>query len=120
MTLATSADSQPWCCHVFYAYDAANNILLFTSGDHTRHISEALTNPQVGVSIVLESKVVARLQGVQITGVVSRAEDDSLFVKRFPFIKLAPKTIWQVEITTAKFTDNTLGFGTKLNYEKLT
>ncbi|MEG0033333.1 MAG: pyridoxamine 5'-phosphate oxidase family protein [Mucinivorans sp.] len=119
MTLTVASDNRPWSCQVFYAYHAHTNSLLFTSGPDTRHIQEAMKNPAVAVSIVLESKVVARLQGVQIEGTFSAALDDtfrSTFVARFPFIALTLGTLWRVEITTAKHTDNTLGFGTKLYF----
>ncbi|MEG0601618.1 MAG: pyridoxamine 5'-phosphate oxidase family protein [Mucinivorans sp.] len=119
MTLATTANGQPWVCQVFYAYHAESGSLIFTSGASTRHIISALENPKVGVSIVLESKVVARLQGVQIEGTLSAGEDPafrSAFVARFPFIALTLGTLWRVQIVTAKYTDNTLGFGTKLYF----
>lgn len=119
MTLSTVKDQKPWSCQVFYSYFSGDNSLLFTSGSDTRHIGEALSNPNVSVSIVLESKVVARLQGVQIEGVLGGAEEDSYrsaFIKRFPFIALSLGTLWRVEIVSAKYTDNTLGFGTKLHF----
>lgn len=119
MTLTTAAENKPWSCQVFYAYHEASRSLVFTSSADTRHIKEALTNPSVAVSIVLESKVVARLQGVQIEANFSQAEQAeyrTAFVKRFPFIALSPRTMWRLEITTAKYTDNTLGFGTKLHF----
>lgn len=119
MTLCTVRDQKPWSCQVFYSYFPEDNSLLFTSGSDTRHIGEALSNPNVSVSIVLESKVVARLQGVQIEGIFGSAEEDSYrsaFIKRFPFIALSLGTLWRVGITSAKYTDNTLGFGTKLYF----
>lgn len=119
MTLTTVADGQPWVCQVFYAYLADEHTLVFTSGADTRHIIEGLANPKVAVSIVLESKLVARLQGVQIEGTFAQAPDNkyrAAFSKRFPVIPLKPDTMWTVRIETAKYTDNTLGFGTKLHY----
>lgn len=119
MTLSTVVDGRPWSCQVFYAYHLQDNALLFTSSTDTRHIRQALENSSVAVSIVLESKVVARLQGVQIEGEFSAAQHDeyrATFVKRFPFIALTLGTLWRVEIKTAKYTDNTLGFGTKLYF----
>lgn len=119
MTLTTVADGRPWSCQVFYAYDEQSNSLLFTSGADTRHIGQALLCSDVAVSIVLESRVVARLQGAQIEGCFAAAQDDRLrtiYIKRFPFVALALGTLWQVQIATAKYTDNTLGFGTKLYF----
>ena len=36
------------------------------------------------------------------------------YIRRFPFAALAELTLWVVEISYMKFTDNTLGFGKKL------
>lgn len=122
MTLATEANGQPWVCQVFYAYMPEWRTLVFTSSAETRHILEAMANKKVAVSIVLESKLVARLQGVQITGTFAQGKDDqyrAAFAKRFPIIPLKAETIWTVQIDTAKYTDNTLGFGTKLHYPTL-
>lgn len=119
MTLTSVADARPWSCQVFYAYDELTNSLLFTSGADTQHIVQAMQNANVAVSIVLESRVVARLQGAQIEGLFASAQEDrlrSIYIKRFPFVALTLGTLWQVKITTAKYTDNTLGFGTKLYF----
>ena len=119
MTVATEAGGQPWVCQVFYAYVPEERALVFTSGADTRHIGEALNNHKVAVSIVLESKLVARLQGIQIEGLFTAAPDDrfrAAFARRFPVIPLKPETMWVVKIESAKYTDNTLGFGTKLHY----
>ena len=73
-------------------------------------------NRQVALGIALESKAVGKLQGLQLCGTVREAADicfSCLFV-RFPFAALAELTLWVVEISYMKFTDNTLGFGKKL------
>lgn len=122
MTFTTAAENKPWSCQVFYAYHEASRSLVFTSSADTRHIKEATSNPAVAVSIVLESKVVARLQGVQIEAAFHEAEEQeyrTAFIKRFPMIALSPRTMWRLEITTAKYTDNTLGFGTKLHFPSI-
>ncbi len=75
-----------------------------------------LENAKVAVGITLETRIVGKVQGVQICGVASRGndEDKRLYIKRFPYAALAPLNIWAVEPTFIKLTDNTLGFGKKL------
>lgn len=123
LTLATSADGMPWCANMFYAYLAERNLFVFTSDDHTRHISDARRNERVAVSIVLESRIVGRLQGLQAEGVIRPAGEDEAdvrkaYLKRFPYAAVADLHLWVVEPSMMKLTDNTLGFGKKLIWKK--
>lgn len=116
LTLATSVEGEPYCVACFYAYDKERNRIVFTSDDSTRHAQQMLENAKVAVGITLETRIVGKVQGVQICGVASRGndEDKRLYIKRFPYAALAPLNIWAVEPTFIKLTDNTLGFGKKL------
>ena len=116
LTLATSVEGEPYCAACFYAYDKERNRLIFTSDDSTRHAQQMLENAKVAVGITLETRIVGKVQGVQICGVASRGDDGDkrLYIKRFPYAALAPLNIWAVEPTFIKLTDNTLGFGKKL------
>lgn len=116
LTLATSVEGEPYCAACFYAYDKERNRIVFTSDDSTRHAQQMLENAKVAVGITLETRIVGKVQGVQICGVASRGndEDKRLYIKRFPYAALAPLNIWAVEPTFIKLTDNTLGFGKKL------
>lgn len=124
MTLATvNEQGLAWCCSIFYVYVPDSRELVFTSGIDTCHGAHLVKNAEVAASIVLESRVVARLQGVQIRGTVRGVPADSnytrSFLKRFPYAAMSLKEMWVLSVDYAKYTDNTLGFGTKLIYEKL-
>ncbi|MFR9503293.1 MAG: pyridoxamine 5'-phosphate oxidase family protein [Rikenellaceae bacterium] len=116
LTLATAVDNTPYCANAFYAYDTKRNRLIFTSDISTRHGGEMLANNIVAASVVWETKLVGRIQGLQITGKVLRADADdaSCYIKRFPYTALSDLTLWAIEPHMMKYTDNTLGFGTKL------
>ena len=121
LTLATStADGLPYCAACFYAYDKARNLFIFTSDDTTCHAQQMVANSNVACAITLETKVVGKVQGLQICGVARRgeAEDRSVYVKRVPYAAVAPLNIWVVEPTFMKLTDNTLGFGKKLIWNR--
>jgi uncharacterized protein YhbP (UPF0306 family) len=121
LTLATStADGLPYCAACFYAYDKARNLFIFTSDDTTCHAQQMVANSNVACAITLETKVVGKVQGLQICGVARRGEteDRSVYVKRFPYAAVAPLNIWVVEPTFMKLTDNTLGFGKKLIWNR--
>lgn len=131
MTLATadaSAGGELWCCNLFYAYLApgtlgfAGGAFVFTSPTETRHAAQFTAHGRVAASVVLESKVVGRLQGLQLQGTVHRADSSaewlsaarSGYLKRFPFAAPMLSELWLLEVSNMKYTDNTLGFGTKL------
>lgn len=117
LTLATaSSEGVPYCAACFYAYDKERNRLIFTSDDATFHAQQMLQNAKVAIGITLETRIVGKVQGLQICGTAERGneEDKQLYIKRFPYAAVAPLNIWAVEPSFMKLTDNTLGFGKKL------
>ena len=121
LTLATAtAEGTPYCAACFYAYDKRRNIIIFTSDETTLHAQQMAANSTVAVAINLETRIVGKVQGIQICGTARRGDeaDKSIYIKRFPYAALAPLNIWVVEPTFMKLTDNTLGFGKKLIWNK--
>lgn len=127
LTLATSCENLPWCAHCFYTYLEEKNWLVFTSEAATKHVQDALAQPDVAGGIVLETMNVGKIRGIQLRGIMrqpSEEEGDHVkmaYLKRFPFAVLMNiKSLWILEITYLKMTDNRLGFGTKAIWEKET
>ena len=117
LTLATATgEGLPYCAACFYAYDKARNLFIFTSDDSTTHAQQMVANSAVACAITLETRVVGKVQGLQICGRVRSGEeqDKMVYIKRFPYAAVAPLNIWVVEPEFMKLTDNTLGFGKKL------
>lgn len=123
LTLGTVAEGGPWCANIFYAYVAERNAFVYTTDPQTRHGREAMENPGVSASIVLETRIVGRVRGLQITGQARPASDydgwaRTAYLKRFPYAAAAKPDLWILEPHYMKFTDNTLGFGKKLIYQR--
>jgi uncharacterized protein len=124
LTLATSCNNKPWCANCFYAFLSENNQLVFTSDNTTRHVIESSQNPEVAGSIVLETSVIGKIQGIQFSGNMRKPEKNEAsnirftYLKRFPFAVLMNTNLWIIDLTYIKFTDNRLGFGRKLIWEK--
>ena len=120
LTLATvDDDGMPYVANCFYAYDSARNLFIFTSDTTTRHGCHMATTPHVALSVPLETRIVGRVQGIQICGIAERGDSEAhtTYIKRFPYAAVAPLTLWAVRPTMMKLTDNTLGFGKKLIWE---
>jgi uncharacterized protein YhbP (UPF0306 family) len=122
LTLATSFENKPWCANCFYTYMEDENALVFTSDKHTRHATEAVQNPFVSGSVVLETMVVGKIQGIQFEGHMFEANGfdkyKMAYLKRFPFAVLSSTSIWVIDLSHMKLTDNRLGFGKKLIWKK--
>lgn len=125
MALATSGKNNlPWCASCFYVYIPEHNWFVFTSDDNTRHGEEMLLNNEVAACIALETNITGKIRGVQIAGAVKKTDKStkniarSGFLKRFPVAIMKKTNLWILEPGMIKMTDNRLGFGVKLIWEK--
>lgn len=119
LTLATCKDNLPYCTSCFYAFlDESATFVIATDIHKTRHGKEALENAHVAGTVALETKIVGKIQGVQFTGIFKEASESErkAYFKRFPYALAMQPTLWSIEVTYLKFTDNTLGFGKKLEF----
>jgi uncharacterized protein YhbP (UPF0306 family) len=116
MTLATSRDNIPQVCNLFYAYLPEALLFVVASDAATEHMTNAAENPQVAASIVLETKQVGKIEGIQIKGEMRRATkaEGRAYFRAFPYAKVMNPTLWVIEPRHMKLTDNRLGFGKKL------
>lgn len=117
LTLATTDKEELSACNLFYAFDAQKISFVVASSDETTHIKHILHNPKVAGTVVLETKIVGKIEGVQFRGELLPLDDDELkklYFKSFPYaLAMSPK-LWQIKIDYFKLTDNTLGFGKKI------
>ena len=120
LTLATVSGDQPWVANCFYAFVEEQMAFIFTYGYETRHIQEVTQNNKVAGNVVLETSIIGKIQGIQFSGTLIKAEGEALdkassaYLKRFPFAALMDTTLWILTIDYLKMTDNRLGFGKKL------
>ena len=121
-----SREGELWCANAFYVYDPQEEGFIITSEEKTRHAQLFLENPQVTGSVVLETEQVGKIQGLQFAGTVRRC-DGGLFdrcrlqyLKRFPYAVFKGGEVWLISLDKIKFTDNRLGFGKKLLWERKT
>jgi uncharacterized protein len=123
LTLATCVDHQPWCANCFYAFLEEEAAFVFTSGNETRHIREVTQNNKIAGTVVLETSIVNKIQGVQFSGRLETPSGEigekirNAYLKRFPFAVLMDTTLWILYADHLKMTDNRLGFGKKLIWE---
>jgi len=125
MAVATVFKNVPYSFHCFYAYIEEERMFVFTSHLDTTHVQNVLKNNFVSAAIGLETKNVAKIQGLQIVGKMYEPKDEMAkisekrYLKKFPYTRLIPRTIWVIEPDFLKMTDNRLIFGEKLIYGKI-
>ena len=121
MTLATAVENEVSACSLFYAYDAKSNSFIVASSEDTQHIQNIQVNPKIAGNILLETKEVGKIQGLQFRGVFTSVQETklkALYFKHFPYaLALTPK-LWQIKVDFFKLTDNRLGFGKKLIWQE--
>lgn len=120
LTLSTMSEKRPWVAHCFYAYYEKEQMLVITSDQTTKHVREALRNNLVAGGIVLETRWIGKIRGIQFEGLFEEPHGEmyrkahAIYLKRFPFAILTNTSLWTIRLTGIKMTDNRLGFGKKL------
>ena len=119
-----SREGELWCANAFYVFDPQEEGFIITSEEKTRHAQLFLENPAVTGSVVLETETVGKIRGLQFSGTVRRC-DGGLFdrcrlkyLKRFPYAVFKGGEVWLLRPDTMKYTDNRLGFGKKLFWQR--
>ncbi|MFA5714103.1 MAG: hypothetical protein WC960_08040 [Bacteroidales bacterium] len=115
-----------WSWHAFYSFIEEEMLLVITSEEKTRHIQlfEKSKSPCVSGAIALETEIIGILRGVQFKAEMERVRDSYInryrlsYLKRFPYAVLKGGDLWILKIIQLKFTDNRLGFGKKIIWER--
>ena len=119
VSFSVFADQQMWSTICFYAFEPETNSLILRTNIDTRHGQLMQKNPQVTGTIIHESTTVAKLQGIQFTGMIAELKNEEKqtalnhYYARFPYSRVMKSATWRIQLTEVKFTDNTLGFGKK-------
>lgn len=121
MSLATCSQDEISTCSLFYAFDHKSLSFVVASSEETTHIQHIKQNSNIAGNILLETKTVGKIQGVQFRGEFFALKDaalKSLYFKTFPYALAMQPTLWQIKVNYFKLTDNRLGFGKKLIWQE--
>jgi len=120
LTLATSSLDGVNACNLFYTFLKTENSFIVASSLDTEHIQNILKNQKVAGTVVLETKTVGKIQGVQFKGEFLKLDNKEMskyYFKAFPYALAMNPTLWQIKVNYFKMTDNTLGFGKKIIWQ---
>ena len=102
------------------------NLFVFTSGHETKHIADVVEtqNYHASGAIALETKMTGKIRGIQFAGLMRELSGielktgKSAYLKAFPIARLSKLHLWGLEPNILKMTDNRLGFGKKLIWNR--
>jgi len=128
-TFATIACSrpnhQPYCFTCFYVFEETENRLIFKSSGTTYHEQLMREFPMLAGSILPDKLSRWHIRGLQFEAQVHATNDQdllsragNLYHRAHPAALAMPGKIWLIDLLKVKFTDNKLGFGKKLSWER--
>lgn len=117
-------NAEPHCISCFYVFDPEKKTLILKSTVGTAHDGFTLKKNTVAGTITPEQFDSLKIQGIQFKGEVMDSSELNSFelsknyYLKYPFAMVMPGYLWAIKFHSLKFTDNTKGFGTKLNWER--
>jgi uncharacterized protein YhbP (UPF0306 family) len=118
------AEGKPWCFTFFYAFYPDDGLLYFKTHDDARHTVNMKANPIVAGTILPDKFNHLQIKGIQFEGEVLpldhelSAHASSRYHHKHPIALAMSGDVWTVKLNVVKFTDNTLGFGTKFVWSR--
>jgi len=125
VSFTTQQEGKLWSANAFYVADFERKSLIILSSTQTEHGKMLLQNPKVSGTISNQESDIASLKGIQFSGEMYILEGQQsatafeLYCQKFPIAKNKPETVWLLRFSLLKYTDNSLGFGTKLYWEQM-
>lgn len=124
MLLATSVNNIPYNTPLYYCFLELENKLLFLSDAKTKHAQHCIHNKNVSCCVVDNNQNLLKSKAIQLSGfamVVNDADYNDyykMYVKKYPAaLAFSNTTLFEIEIVSLKYTDNTLGFAKKILWE---
>jgi len=114
----------PYCFSCFYVFNSGDGILYFKSSVSAHHSSILLKNPAVAGTVLPDKLNTLQVKGIQFEGELLPVDHllakkaAASYYKKNPAAVVIPGEIWTIQINHIKFTDNTLGFGTKIPWNR--
>ncbi len=124
LNLATSVDDSPYCCSCFYVLDESQKMLVFKSGEGTRHEKDIERQPEVAGTILPDLSSLGTIKGIQFMGNIvdpTENERDAMigsYYRKYPYARAMKGNFRFIGLTFVKMTDNTLGIGKKIIWDK--
>ncbi len=90
----------------------------------TRHGLLLMKNAHVAGTVNGQPKTVLLIKGIQYRGQITQLKDEAekqareAYQKRFPVSRKVTAPLWEIRLDELKMTDNALGFGKKISWQR--
>lgn len=117
-------EGKPYCFSCFYAYDKDKELMYFKSASSSHHAGYLENSAAMAGTIQPDKLNILAIQGIQFSGLVYEADAESgidakiLYHKKYPFAAAISGELWIIEPQFIKMTDNSMGFGKKIIWER--
>lgn len=97
---------------------------IILSEEDTLHAEYMNMNSEIAGTIVLETKLIGKIQGIQFAGEITKLEGTHYrkarlaYLKRFPYAATSNAPLWEIALRYIKMTDNRFGFGKKIIWQR--
>lgn len=124
LSLSCHSVHEIWSANCFYVFDEARMAFWLMTEPDTRHGGLMQANPQVAGTVNGQPKTVLLIKGIQYRGHIRRLEGEaerqarSAYQKRFPVARKVSAPLWEIVLDELKMTDNALGFGKKIVWQR--
>lgn len=122
LSLCCRDDNALWCANCFYVFDETRMVFWLMTETKTRHGTLMTQQPQIAGTVSGQTKTVMLIKGIQYRGEAQRLDGErerlarAAYCQRFPMARAVSAPVWEIRIDEIKMTDNTLGFGKKLQW----
>jgi len=112
------------CFSCYYAYNDNQQMLFFKTSDDSLHMQYLLKNPVLAGTILPDKLNKLKVQGIQFNGQLvatshpQAIDAGKLYYRRHPIALAMKGTVYTIRIDLLKMTDNTLGVGTRLVWDR--
>ncbi|WP_096014967.1 hypothetical protein [Campylobacter lanienae] len=116
LTLGVNGEDGAYLCSCFYTFLEPNLIIVAFGGD-SYHYRAIQNDNRVFVNIALKTNTIGKIQGIQAKGIISKSdikEHKKAYISRFAYARFVKLNLYKIELKWLKFTDNSLGFGKKI------
>ncbi|MDQ0325894.1 uncharacterized protein YhbP (UPF0306 family) [Rhodopseudomonas julia] len=124
LALACADGQDVWAANCFYLWLPQSASFVILTDGSTRHAEMMLARRQVAGCVAGQPEKVEDIKGVQFSARTTRLPDAAapsvrtLYEERFPVASKMPAPVWLLEADFLKYTDNSLGFGTKILWSR--
>jgi uncharacterized protein YhbP (UPF0306 family) len=116
-------ENSPYCFSVFYTFDKGEKCLYFKSSPSAHHSHYLLNRRKVAGTILPDRLNMLVIRGIQFTGFIvdeptKQHHATVEYHKHIPLGLAMSGDVLILRLETIKMTDNTIGIGNKINWQR--